>query len=58
VEIWDDESFGKNELIAVGEFSLSRLGPAPQMHINEWVNVYYNKKNAGHMNIDVTFRPD
>jgi len=55
-EIWDDETFGKNELVAVGEYPVSKLLTAFGYHTNEWVPLYYNKRPAGHINLDLTFQ--
>ena len=57
IEIWDDETFGRNELIAVGEVPIAKIFNSYGHHINEWVNVFYQQRPAGHLNLDLTFQP-
>jgi hypothetical protein len=55
VEIWDDDTFSQNKLIAVGEIHVSKIAQVGR--IEEWINLSYDKKNAGTLMLEATYTP-
>jgi hypothetical protein len=55
IEIWDDDTFSKNKLIAVGEIHVSKIAQVGRLE--EWINIFYDKKSAGTLMLEATYTP-